>query len=191
VGVHRRISEAKDVHRNDSQTAEGKDFEKMHTRTRHPIHGFCRVMHGMKSPQPWHLVESAVDPVLDQVGQKHDRYELHEEWQGGDPTAHAGQRRERKDGFCRKESEKGKDLDHQAAHQVIKDVFAPFRAKDFLVSLSRENALQRDEKKTSEQYVQNEKIESQKNRSRASRYSSRRRPSNQPGEKNDGGADSN
>src|SRR5439155_9362930 len=122
--------------------------------------------------------------------QKHDRHELHKKWQGGDPTAQPGQRREREDGFCRKESEKRQDLHHQAAHQVIEDVFAPFRAKDFLVSLSRENALQGDEKKTGEHYVQNEKIESQKNRSGALRQSSGLRPSNQSGEKNRSGTGS-
>src|SRR5215475_7525594 len=112
-------------------------------------------MHSVKSPEPWDSMKGAVNPVLDHIGEEHNGHELNDERQGCDPIADSGHRRKSKDGFRRKESEEGKNLHHQTADEVIKNVFAPFRAKNFLLGFSWENAFERDKKQPGEYDVQN------------------------------------
>src|ERR1043165_14021 len=79
VGVHRHGTEAEDKHWNDGGAAQRQDFKKMHPGAGHPVHAPRRVVHGMESPQPWNAMKCAMDPVLNEVSQKHDGRELDEE----------------------------------------------------------------------------------------------------------------
>src|SRR5690348_8620187 len=97
VGMHRGIGESENIHRDDGEAAEGEDFKKMHARSCHPVHAFCRVVHGVKSPEPWEFMKCAMNPVLDYIGEEHDGHELNNKWQGRDPIPQTGYRGKSKD----------------------------------------------------------------------------------------------
>src|SRR5437588_11265564 len=80
VAVHGGVGEAEDEHRDDGEAAEGEDFEEMHSGTGHPVHALRGVMDGVEFPEPGQAVEGAMDPVLDEVGEKHYGQELNDEW---------------------------------------------------------------------------------------------------------------
>ena len=79
VRVEGRLGEAEHVHRDHGEAAEEDDLHDVHPRAGEPVHHLRRVMDGVEVPQPRHAVESAVDPVLHQVGEEHDLHELQDQ----------------------------------------------------------------------------------------------------------------
>ena len=57
---------------NDGGAAQRQDFKEMHPGAGHPVHAARRMVNGVESPQPWNAMKRAMDPVLDEVSQKHD-----------------------------------------------------------------------------------------------------------------------
>jgi len=100
-----------------------------------------------------------MDPVLDQVGQEHDRNELDHEGQGGHPALQLAQDGGRSHPLGRGEAHEGEDLHHETAHEVIEDVLPPFIPEKGLLGLERAEALERNEDDSGEQDVQGEPIE--------------------------------
>ena len=136
----------------------------------------------MKFPEPWNPMKSAMNPILYNVRKEHDGHKLNDERQGSDPLAEGGQGGEGENGPGRHEGKISEDLHHQAADEVIKEVFAPLGPKDFLLGFVGENPFDRDEEKAGEEDVQDEPIEAEENGGLSGGEGGGARTANQAGE---------
>ncbi len=109
-------------------------------------------------------MEGAMHPILHEIGEEHDGYELHDERQAADPVSHVGERGEGEHGLCREESEEGQHLHHETAHEVVEQVLAPFIPKDVLLRSVGKNPFHRDEEEAGKQDIEGKPIEAEENR---------------------------
>ena len=85
VRVHRALSETEHVHRNHGRAPQHKNLEEVHPRTSHPIHALRGMMNRVEFPEPRNPMERPMHPVLHEIGEQHDRQELHQPGQGTYP----------------------------------------------------------------------------------------------------------
>src|SRR3954471_6994657 len=112
------------------------------------------MMDRMESPQPRNAVEGAMHPVLDEVGQKHDGWKLHEKRERAHPLAHRRELGQCEKTLCRNECQKSQNLHQQAAHEVVEQIFAPLLPEDMLLRSLGKDSLQRNEEEAGKEDAQ-------------------------------------
>lgn len=172
VRVHGGLAETQHHHRNHRGAAERDNFEEMHPRTSHPVHAARRVMDRVKFPESRDAVKCTVHPVLHEVCQEHDGYALHQEGKSSDPFANACQWRDCEHRLRWEKCEESQHLHHEAADEVIEKILSPFFTEERLISVPRENPLDRNEEEAGEDDVQDKEIQAEEQWSRI-RYQAR------------------
>ena len=87
-------------------------------------------MDRVELPKSGNPVEGAMVSVLDKIREEHDRYDLHNEWQGRNPCSEARPYGDFKNGICWKKAQPRKELHRHTTDEVIKEILPPFRAKE-------------------------------------------------------------
>ena len=76
VDGQRLLGDAENEGRNQYQGPHHQRLEKVQPRSGEPVHVLDRMMHGMDRPEPFDLVQGAMDRVLDKIGQDDGHDEL-------------------------------------------------------------------------------------------------------------------
>ena len=104
-------------------------------------------------------MKRAVDPVLGEVGDQHERRHLDEQRQRSHRRAHPSHARPVEENQRRPQREDRQDLDQQRVDEEVRQIDQPLAAEDGLIGPQREEPLERNEDGRVEQKIEDEEVE--------------------------------
>ena len=159
VADDRTLGKAAQRQRDHDQTARDDDVEKVRARTRDPVHGADRVMHGVKAPQHRDLVEHPMHGVLRQIRHENDRQELQDERPIADIGLKLRDCEPRSRQCCGQQHQEIDQLRREVRRDEIECVGGPLRAERSLAGMQRPDSLQRNKNDGHDEQVQHEPIQ--------------------------------
>ncbi len=116
-------------------------------------------MHGVDRPEPFDLVQGAVDRILDEIG-KDDRHdELNGPRQRRHESLDAAVDRPGKEGRRRHRRRKGEDPDQQMIERKVTEIVPPIRAQDGLLANVRKQLLEENKDHRRQEEVEDKPID--------------------------------
>ena len=170
VGVERHRGEAQDVERHEREPAGHDDVDQVQTGSRQPVESLGRVVNGVQTPEPWHVMKGPVHPVLGEVGDEHDLHELQGQRLSRDCILEPRVRGPPKEHRGGQHREHDRHLHHQMAHREVHEVGRPALAEDRLIREAGDHALEGDEEQGQHEQVQQEPVEPHRGRSAESSH---------------------
>src|SRR5438094_8343949 len=104
-----------------------------------------RMVHGVDRPQPFDLVQGAVDRILDEIGEDDRHDELDGPRQRGYESLTAVIDLPGKEGRRRHRRRKGEDADQQVIEREVTEIVPPVGAQDRLLANMWKELFEKDE----------------------------------------------